>query len=491
MRLPNLPQVREYEVKTMVKIPNRLEDLLPVTAIEKFLDAMQQPDLSGRVKDALERVGSLAGSANPLEQVQQAWQQARSWVESLSGGSHNTQPQLINATGQLLSEEFSGFALSSSVSQSYSAAATHFLHAQSIAERIERTSSNAFAGKAVCWQDSVFSAVQNLLRGKTVLLPRTNSLRIPGLGDVQAGLLAGLAIVEVGPTNGCEEADWKTALEKLSIEEKQQSVVLIVSPNGLGQAQSTTQEELAIRVAREHQVPVVALRADATMSDQLNERLGFPLLQNEAADMVVAPLNLMLGAPRGAVILANPENSASDANESGADWIQRCHRRAIENQTCLSGPELLAANLAIQLNWLHNEHSDEEEAEHLSGALYCLSANLDNLKSRAIRLATQLDNQGPIEAAEACERNGSLGPSPWHEYRLPSWAVELKPRESAEQLCEHLMAGTEDGGELVVKPIAAREEEGRVVLDLRFVEPAQDYQLVMALSDPSEAASSS
>ncbi len=53
----------------MVKIPTKLEELLPPAAFGKILDVLNQPTLSGAVRDALNRVG--IKDASPVEQVQE------------------------------------------------------------------------------------------------------------------------------------------------------------------------------------------------------------------------------------------------------------------------------------------------------------------------------------------------------------------------------------------------------------------------------------
>ena len=53
-----------------MRIPRRLDEILPAAAMEKFLDVLQQPDISGKVRDALHRVGLQDNS--PLDKVKEA-----------------------------------------------------------------------------------------------------------------------------------------------------------------------------------------------------------------------------------------------------------------------------------------------------------------------------------------------------------------------------------------------------------------------------------
>lgn len=455
----------------MVKIPERLEELLPVSAVEKFLDAMQQPDLSGKVRETLDRIGGLAGG-NPIQQMQQAWQQARSWIESISGGAVSNQPQVINATGQLIGNGFANVPMPSAVTQSFASSASRFLDQAAVKARAERTIANAFAGVSAAWCDSSFAAMQCLLAGRTVLLPRSSAVRIVGVGEVREGLLMGLEVREVGPANGCTDQDWKACIEDLDAATRERACILYVSPTGLLKDAAAEQESIAKQAASEFDLPLIAFRADAILNERLQASFGFSELVDEKATVTIAPLNMFLGAPRGTIVIGEER------------WIDRCQRRATSNGTLLNGPNLLAANLALQLQWLENA-DDGDEQEELTGGpgvLGAMTIGSENLKNRANRLAQQVDNQGPVASATAVERDCSLGPAPWNTFRYVNWAVEIEAKESVEALHQQLLAGaTLDEDEVVIKPIAAAVEDGKLMLDLRFVDPEDDHQLVLSL----------
>ncbi len=110
-----------------------------------------------------------------------------------------------------------------------------------------------------------------------------------------------------------------------------------------------------------------------------------------------------------------------------------------------------------------------------------LLTNIENLKERARRLAIQLHNTPRIATAESVSRTARLGSSPWHRYHLPTYAVTLIPRDAApEEVTSELASGK------LGSAIWTKAEDGRVVIDMRFIDPADDHKVVEALSPLAE-----
>lgn len=459
----------------MVKIPNRFEDLYPASAIEKILETLQQPDLSGKVREALGRVG--LRDANPLEQVQQAWQQARSWLETIGsfGASESIAGQL-NATGQLFGQAYAGFPIGNSVAHALAAASVQFLSNEAVQNKMRRAAASSFGSShAACWLTSTHAGLHSLLGDRKVLIAKTDLVRIPCLGDLGA-MLRGVELYEVGAVNGCGEDDWIQAFESLQRQDGfDHAGVLVVSPNGLSPEAARSQRALSIEQAGKHQIPVFELLADGVVHPGLSEAFGFPDLQNRLADGIeamVAPLDLLVGAPRGAVVVGN------------SSQIESIARLGTLNGTELDGASRLAAVVALQLAHLGNEVG--------SGPAAQLLLNSDNLKNRAERLAIQLNDVGDIASAVAVPRIADLGPPPWSQYKLSNWAVQIGPRVEVARLHQRLLLGqsqgeatespqSSDGSAQPHCPISGVIEGENLILDLRFIDPKDDFRLVEAL----------
>ncbi len=68
-----------------------------------------------------------------------------------------------------------------------------------------------------------------------------------------------------------------------------------------------------------------------------------------------------------------------------------------------------------------------------------------------------------------------MGSSPWNRYQLPSVALALTARKDAQTLLALLQSG--ERGPAILCSIVG----DRVLLDLRFVLPRDDHQIVLAL----------
>ena len=145
----------------MVKIPTKFEDLLPPAALGKILEVLNQPALSGAVRDALHRVG--IKDASPVEQVQEAWQQARDWVGQLANRMVNpvqANPQLINATGELARAEWQGFPMAPSVAEAYGIQAVNFHYSARLEEAAQHAAIKLLQVDDALLANSLATAIQ-------------------------------------------------------------------------------------------------------------------------------------------------------------------------------------------------------------------------------------------------------------------------------------------------------------------------------------------
>ncbi|MFN3190958.1 MAG: hypothetical protein ACE361_10585 [Aureliella sp.] len=438
----------------MVKIPNRLEDLYPASAIERILDVVNQQEIPEKVKNAISRVSS--GEVNPLDQVQQAWQQARSWMDSLAGDTPAGEMAIVNASGMLLHDGLASVPGTQAITQLVARDSASFISQPVSLLKTEQNLANLFGKDRSCLSATVDAGLRSLIRGKTVFIAKADLVRIAMVGSV-AAFLNHCNVIEVGLANGTTGNDWAEALKSVTDGASGNFCCIHVSPNAvLRNGADSESHSMMIKAAGERGVTCYGLLADAVVNETLAETHGFPKLRDwndSGLDAVVAPLNVLMGATTGAIVLGNVEEAAkakSALREIGSE---------------LAAPFRAAAVIALQLG---------AAAESLdAGALQGLVANPEALQERARRIAVQLDQNGFITSAKVVERRCPLGPAPWDQYAFSSCAVEL---ESEDDLKQRFVDGwdTEAGR---VSVLAAFEGE-KAFLDLRFVDPKDDYRIV-------------
>lgn len=444
----------------MVKIPLRLDELLPASAIEKLFEVMQQPDISSKVRDAMHRVG--LHESSPLDKVSKAWQQARTWLDSLSSEPNDAASgaTTLNASGQLFSTALAGIPLAPAVAYGFAKGATVYQSASAALDKANSAAKHIFGNRACAWVSSPAEALRCVTHPSTppagVVLSRVDAVRVAGLGDIHSMLTSqGRTISEVGAANGVTPDDWQAALHSGG------QIVVLVSPNNLPQAESAAHRQQAVKAAHACGAKVVELLADGSLCPKLTDQYGFPdPLQclTEGVDALILPLNLLVGAPGGALVVGdNP-------------WVGKVQRAAELSGAALGGAQLNAATLALQLSTLHSDAD--------SGAAAQLLINTENLRNRARRIAIQLNGIGLIGSAVEHQSSIALGPSPWNRYHQQSWGVKLSPQQpSAESLGLLQRQLTRGEAKLGIHLLLAQHEDG-LLMDLRFVPPQHDHELV-------------
>ena len=129
----------------------------------------------------------------------------------------------------------------------------------------------------------------------------------------------------------------------------------------------------------------------------------------------------------------------------------------------LAHNQALAATLRL--------YRDIEKAKCDIPLVQLISTSVENLKSRAERLAPQLAATSPVAHAEPIELTAYLGGSAVPAQALPSWGIAVTPEGMA---VERMVAKLRGG----VVPVIARVETDRVLLHLRSVVARQDVELV-------------
>ena len=449
---------RKAEVEQpMVKIPSKLEDILPPAALGKILDVLNQPALSGAVRDALSRVG--LKDASPVEQVQEAWQQARDWVGNLANRIVNpvhANPTLINATGELARIDWQGFPMSPSVAEACGVQSVNFHHAARLEEAAQHAAVKVLRAEDAMFTNGLASAIQLIVGGfKQCVISRADTVRIPGFGDLSGMLeFGGSKVHEVGATNGASAADWSRAVTA------NDQAILLVSPNSLTDADAAQQREAAIKVALATGAAVFEILIDGVcLPNDASASCAFPVAQvhlETGVSAIVLPTDGLLGGPAGACIAGKSK------------FIKSIRANATNQGLQLRGAALAGVIAAFERATLATPLD--------TGVVDLLRGNILNLKDRAKRMSIQLADSEHVIAAEVVERTNPLGPSPWNRYTIPSVALQLTARKDASQLMNVLQSG--EFGPSILCALSG----DKVLVDLKFVMPRDDHQIVKALN---------
>jgi len=441
----------------MVKIPTRLEDLLPPVALGKILDVLNQPALSNAFRDALNRVG--IKDSSPVEQVQEAWQQARDWVGQLANRMVNpvhANPQLINATGELARPEWQGFPMASTVAEAYCVQAVNFYYTARLEESAQHAATKLLQTEDAMLTSSLAGAIQLVkMAFAKCAISRADTVRVPGFGDIGAMLQSGAgSVLEVGATNGATVEDWSRAITASD------QVMILVSPNSLSLADAEQQRAAALQVANATGAAIVEILIDGVcVAAEADAALHFPVAQKHlqsGATAVILPLDGFISGPAGACLAGSTK------------LIKSCRNAAITQGLTLRGAALAAATTAFARASLATPLD--------TGVVDLVHTNVANLKDRAKRLLVQINDSEHVAAAEAVERINALGASPWNRYSSPSVALALTPRKDAATLLNVLQSG--ERGPAILCSIVGE----KVLVDLKFVPPRDDHQIVKALN---------
>lgn len=442
----------------MIKIPRRLDDLVPTAAIEKVLDVLNQPELYQGVKDA---VGKSVKEVNPVEKMQSAWQQTRMWLEEVTVGRSSTQPaEVINASGQVFSERFAGLPTLPVVAYGYAKATSTYRCRDSEVARVQQVARSLTSAKHNSFASSLYASLLTAVSTtgvKRIVVANSDQVRLPALGSI-GSILDSLPvdIVRVGATNGTTEADWESAVKDSG------TAIVLVSPNGQDRNTSGTQRSSALDVARRAEAAVIEVLADGVLNREVASKTGLTdaIVRIDDGSTIILPLSGLLGAPAGCLIAGN------NSNLSSFDSV------ASNLGVSLSTAEMSAAANALQT------HGSDSELD--AGSQMLFDASLDNLKDRARRIAIQLNDFGPIESAREVEHSVALGPPPWNNHKFPTWSVELTARDSAE-LVRRMQ------GENSSSSVAFDQQDGKYLLHLRFVPASRDHELVNILTALTDA----
>ena len=279
----------------------------------------------------------------------------------------------------------------------------------------------------------------------------------PGCRLVDLSQAAGIRLHEVGAAGSVTTGDYSQALGEQGGE--QGGVVLRLAPEDhrvVGGAPRPTTSELATAVHSQGALIIEDL-AGASLVD-------LPSIDGIVGPSAAAALdqgaNLVL--VRGDGLIGGPECCLVLGDQALVDQLISAPLATTQRPRAAT-----SAALAATLGLLE----DAERAALKIPTLSLLSAPIENLRTRAQRLAPQIAKSPWVEQAEATDLPAESTAVAGLPYEAASVAVAITPAGgSPHDLAQRLVSGP--------TAILARTDGDRLLIDLRTVFPRQDLQIV-------------
>jgi L-seryl-tRNA(Ser) seleniumtransferase len=307
---------------------------------------------------------------------------------------------------------------------------------------------------------AVLLALNSLAEGGEVLVSRGELVEIGGsfrIPDVMAK--SGAVLREVGTTNRTRIADYESTITdrtKLLLRVHRSNFQIV------GFTEQPSLEEL-VALGRKHNIPVMEDLGSGEIFDLRNVGVrGEPMIADSlraGVDVVTYSGDKLLGGPQAGVISGDRELVA----KVRANPLFRALR--VDKM-------FYAALEATLLAYLREDYDSIP-------ALRMMRLSEDELERRAKQIAERLLVSCPSLRIEVIESRSVLGGGAAPGSTLPTRVLAVKSAShNPDELCARLRQWE--------TPIIARVEEGRVLLDLRTVEPAQEEAIVAALESMSQ-----
>jgi L-seryl-tRNA(Ser) seleniumtransferase len=311
---------------------------------------------------------------------------------------------------------------------------------------------------------AIFLALATLARGAEVIVSRGElieigeSFRIPDIMTESGAILR-----EVGTTNRTSIADYEQAINERT------RLLLRVHRSNFAIVGFTAQPELAelVELSRRTRIPLYEDLGSGCLVDLAPQGLAEPVVGaslKAGVDLASFSGDKLMGGPQAGILAGR------------GDLIARLRKHPLFRALRLD-KLVIAALEATLLAYLRKDFDAVP-------ALQMIRATADQIGGRADRIRQELkpflaSAQADIEIAEGKSVIG--GGSTPAEYLTTNLLCIRSAKCSAGQLEERLRTGTNIAGAQHV-PVLARVSDDRLLLDLRTVFPAQEQELIAALT---------
>ncbi len=293
---------------------------------------------------------------------------------------------------------------------------------------------------------ALFLVLVAMSTGRSVPVSRGELIEIGGsyrLPDLMAA--TGARLVEVGTTNRTRLADYRAAIDETT------ALLLKVHPSNYRIEGFTEEVNIGALVELAHQHGLAAVfDAGSGLLDERTPWLAGPtpgwlagepgIVQSlsAGADLVMFSGDKLLGGPQAGIIVGD------------ADLIAGLRRHPVARALRVDGPTLAALEATLEA------YADRRAADLPLWRM--ATADVDELRRRSEQVAAATPEGRVVDGAS------TIGAGSVPGARIPGPVVEVPgwgERGYARLLAQH-------------PPIVARREEGRLIVDLRTVAPADD-----------------
>jgi L-seryl-tRNA(Ser) seleniumtransferase len=452
--LRNIPSVGELlESPPLKSLVNRVSRNVVVSGVRQFLD-----DMRTQVQTAAANVHVPA----PAELAQRI----ADWIAT---DQRPTLVPVINATGIVLHTGLGRAPLADEAIEMMSIIARGYASVEidlASGERSQRV--DAVEGLLTRLTGAEAATVVNnnagatvltlaaLAAGREVVVSRGQLVEIGGSFRLPEVMSASGAILhEVGTTNKTRIGDYASAVNP------QTAALLRVHTSNyavVGFAEEASLGDL-VSLGRQHDLPVIDDIGSGAVIDLSRYGVEGEPVAGESiragADLVLFSGDKLLGGPQCGVIVGR------------RSLVQKIQRHPL--MRALRVDKLTLTALAATLRLYQNP----ERAECSIPLLSLLSTPLENLRQRAERVAPQLAASG-VANVEVVAGQTYVGGGSLPNQALPTICLALVPHVGdVDGLAAALRTGT--------PAVVGRIQGGKLLLDLRSVQPRDDMQIVVAL----------
>lgn len=305
---------------------------------------------------------------------------------------------------------------------------------------------------------AVLLCLNTLAKDKEVIVSRSELVEIGGSFRVPDVMAASNAILrEVGTTNKTHFYDYKNAITKdtgLILKVHQSNYKII------GFTDDVKIEDLVL-LGKKHRIPVMYDLGSGCLLDLkpygINTEPSVQEIVKSGVDLITFSGDKLLGGPQGGLIVGRQK------------YIEKIQKNPLARALRIDKLTIAAFEATLM------EYMDEENAVKEIPAMKMLFQSLEEIKSRARRIAAELRKTAKNVIIEVIKDTSKAGGGSLPEKEFPTFAVSLKPEEiSLNELESRLRKSS--------PPVIARIKGQSILLDARTIMKQDIKNLVKAVA---------
>jgi L-seryl-tRNA(Ser) seleniumtransferase len=448
----------------LLRLLPSVDEVLRFEQVQKELSSFPHNVIVGAIREALNEARSaiIAGKNLAPENItRRAYLEmiALKTITAVKRSAYPTLRRVINATGVILHTNLGRAPLGRQASQAVNDVVLHYSNLEldlATGKRgsrympLEKLLTSLTGAEAAMVVNNNAAAVllvlSSLARGQEVIVSRGQLVEIGGSFRIPEVMSqSGAVLVEVGTTNKTYPEDYRRAVNENT------ALLLHVHTSNyriVGFAREITVSEL-VELGREYKLPVVSDLGSGFFIDLSRYGLPWePTVQETVragADVVTFSGDKLLGGPQAGIIVGK------------SSYIDRMKTNPLTRAIRVDKMTVAALEATLRL------YLDEAQAMAEIPVLRMLTLNLDQLKQKAVELASLIRTVAGKRAQIDIDENVSaVGGGAMPTTNLPTYVVALQPvRISASELQELLRNEN--------PAVIGRIQEDKLLLDVRTI----------------------